>query len=76
MCKRQIDKQPVTPRPSNDNNPKAVERLMTPQQIDLRSGILSVALERAERVRLNFVAGGVLTIQGQRSRIQDSSAPY
>jgi len=67
MCKRQIQRRSVTPTPSNDNNPKSVERLMTWTQPGLQSGILSVALERAERVRLDFVAGGVLTIQGQRS---------
>jgi hypothetical protein len=49
---------------------------MTWKQPGFQSGILSAALERAERVRLDFVAGGVLTIQGQRSQIQDSSAPY
>jgi hypothetical protein len=43
---------------------------MTWKQPGFQSGILSAALERAERVRLDFVAGGVLTIQGQRSQIQ------
>lgn len=76
MCKRQIKRRSVTPTPSNDNNPKSVERLTTRKQPGFQSGILSVALERAERVRLDLVAGGVLTIQGQRSRIQDSSAPH
>jgi hypothetical protein len=31
----------------------------------LRSGILSVVLERTDRVRLELVADGVLTIQGR-----------
>jgi hypothetical protein len=73
MCKRQIKRQSVTPTPSNDNNPKSVERLITWEQPGFRSGILSVALERAEHVRLDFVAGGVLTIQGQRSPVQSFS---
>lgn len=76
MCKRQFKRRSVTPTPSNDNNPKSVERLLTWKQPGFQSGILSVALERAERVRLDLVAGGVLMIQGQRSRIQDSSAPH
>lgn len=69
MCKRQIDKRPIAPKPSNDNNPKSVERLMTWKQSGFRSGILSIALERMELVRLDFVAGGVLTIQGQKERL-------
>jgi hypothetical protein len=76
MCKRQIDKRPIAPKPSNDNKPTPAERLMTWKQPGFQFGILSVALERADRVRLDFLAGGVLTIQGQRSQIQDSSAPY
>ena len=76
MCKRQIKRRSVTPTPSNDNNPKSGERLMTWEQSGFRSGILSVVLKRAERVKLNFVAGGVLTIQGRRSQIQGSSATY
>lgn len=76
MCKRQIDKRPIAPKPSNDNIPTPAERLQTLGRLGLRSGILSVALERTERVRLDFVAGTVLTIQGQRSRVQDSSAPH
>ena len=66
MGKRQIDKRPIAPKPSNDNNPKPAGCLMTPRGIGLRSGILAVVLERTERVRLDFVAGGVLTIQGQK----------
>jgi hypothetical protein len=69
MCKRRIDKRLIAPKPSNDNNPKPAERLMTSRRTGLRSGILSVALERTERVRLDFVAGGVLTIQGQKERL-------
>ena len=74
MCKRQIDKRPIAPKSSNDNNPKSVERLITWEQPGFRSGILSVALERTEHVRLDFVAGGVLTIQGQRSLVRNFSA--
>jgi hypothetical protein len=69
MCKRQIDQRPIAPKPSNDNNPKSVERLMTWKQPGFQTGILSVALERTDRVRLDFVAGGVLTIQGQKERL-------
>jgi hypothetical protein len=76
MCKRQIDKGPIAPKPSNDNIPTPAERLMISMQTGLHSGIFSVALERTERFRLDFVAGGVLIIQGQRSRAQDSSAPH
>jgi hypothetical protein len=42
---------------------------MTSKQPGFRSGILLVALEQAECVRLDFVAGGVLTIQGQKERL-------
>ena len=69
MCKRQIDKRPIAPKPSNDNKPRPAGGLITSRQPGLRSGILSVALERAERVRLDFVASGVLTIQGQKERL-------
>lgn len=62
MCKRQINKRPVAPKPSNDNLPKpAAER-----RLSFRSGILPVVLERTDRIRLDFVADGVVTIQGQR----------
>jgi hypothetical protein len=74
MCERQIKRPLVTPMPSNDNDPKSVESLMTWTQPGFRPGILSIALERAEHVRLDFVAAGVLTIQGWRSRAQDFSA--
>ena len=76
MCKRQIDKGPIAPKPSNDNIPTPAERLIISMQPALHSGILSVALERTECFRLDFVVGGVLTIQRQRSRAQDSSAPH
>ena len=69
MCKRQIDQRPIAPKPSNDNIPTPAERLETLGLPGLRSGILSVALERTDRVRLDFVAGGVLTIQGQKERL-------
>ena len=69
MCKRRIDKRPIAPKPSNDNNPKPAGCLMTSRRTGLHSGILAVALERTERVRLDFVAGGVLTIQGRKERL-------
>jgi hypothetical protein len=42
---------------------------MTSRRTNRRSGILSIALERAERGRLDFVASGVMTIQGQKERL-------
>ena len=74
MCKRQIDQRPNAPEPSNDNNPTPAERLETLGLPGLRSGILSVALERTDRVRLDFVAGGVLTIQGQKTPRNQANA--
>jgi hypothetical protein len=42
---------------------------LTPRRpIAYRSGILAAVLERTERVRLDVLAAGVMTIQGQRSR--------
>jgi hypothetical protein len=67
MCKRQIDRRTTPPAPSNDNNPKPAERLMNRRRPGLRSGILSIVLERTERVKLDFLANGVLQIQGPRS---------
>jgi hypothetical protein len=66
MCKRQINKQPVAPKPSNDNLPKPAARLSAERRLSFRSGILPVVLERTDRIRLDFVADGVVTIQGQR----------
>jgi hypothetical protein len=66
MCKRQINKRPVAPKPSNDNLLKPATRLSAERRLSFRSGILPVVLERTDRIRLDFVAGGVVTIQGQR----------
>ncbi len=67
MCKRQIGKMPITPTPSNDNNPKSAGCLMTTGCRAPCLGMLLVVLEWTEYVRLDFVAGGVLTIQAQPS---------
>lgn len=74
MCKRQIDRRVTPPAPSNDNGPRAVTGPTDGKPAFLRSGILSVVLERTNCVRLNFVADGVLTIQGQGAFNQASSA--
>jgi hypothetical protein len=74
MCQRQINRRPTAPKPSNDNEPKTVVRLMTQKSPCLRSGILAVALRRTERVKLDFVAEGVLTIWGERSPRQSLNA--
>ena len=65
MCKRQIDRGPTPPTPSNDNEPKIVISPMGSKPAFLRSGILSVVLERTDRVGLELVADCVLTIQGR-----------
>ena len=70
MCKRQIDRRPTPPTPSNDNGPKVVPGPTGGKPAFLNLGILSVVLERTDRVRLDFVADGVLTIQGQRPPAQ------
>jgi hypothetical protein len=66
MCKRQINKWPVAPKPSNDNLPKPTARFSAERRLSFRSGILPVFLERTDRIRLDFVADGVVTIQRQR----------
>jgi hypothetical protein len=65
MCKRQIDRRPTPPAPSNDNEPRIVTGPMGRKPAFLRSGILSVVLERTDRVRLELAADGVLTIPGR-----------
>jgi hypothetical protein len=65
MCKRQIDRRPTPPAPSNDNEPRIVTGPMGRKPAFLRSGILAVVLDRTDRVRLKLVADGVLTIQGR-----------
>ncbi len=65
MCKRQIDRGPTPPAPSNDNEPNIVTGPMGSKPAFLRSGILSVVLERTDRVGLELVADCVLTIQGR-----------
>jgi hypothetical protein len=42
MCKRQINKRPVAPKPSNDNVPKPAARFSAQQRLSFRSGILPV----------------------------------
>jgi hypothetical protein len=56
---------PPPPAPSNDNEPRIVTGLMGSKPAFLRSGILSVVLERTDRVGLELVTDGVLTIQGR-----------
>ena len=72
MCKRQINKRPAVPKPSNDNVPRPAARFTDERQISLKSGILPAVLERTDRVRLDFVADGVLRIQGQSQRRGES----
>lgn len=67
MCKRQIRKRPTPPKPSNDNEPRAIWPTMPRQPIAYRTGILAAALERTERVRLDVLAAGVMTIQGHKA---------
>ncbi len=76
MCKRQIERQPTTPTPANDNEPKPAVNLMALRAPYPRSGILSVVLERTKRVRLDFLADGVLTIRGERPSARGLSALY
>jgi hypothetical protein len=66
MCKRQIDRRPTPPAPSNDNEPRVITRLMLARPVSYRTGIMAAVLERAERVRLDVLAAGVVTIQGAR----------
>ena len=65
MCKRQIDRGPPPPAPSNDNESKIVTGPVGRKPAFLRSGILSVVLDRTDRVGLELVADGVLTVQGR-----------
>jgi len=65
MCKRQIDRGLTPPAPSNDNEPRIVTGLMGLKPAFLQSGILSVVLEPTDRVGLELVADGILTIQGR-----------
>jgi hypothetical protein len=76
MCKRQIDRRPVPLAPSNDNEPRIVPGPTSRRPAFLRSGILSVVLERTARVRLDLVADGVLTIQGQGTVMQGPDARH
>lgn len=66
MCKRQIDWRQTPPAPSNDNGPRVVPGPTGQEPAFLKPGILSVVLERTDRVMLDFVADGVVTIQGKR----------
>jgi hypothetical protein len=74
MCKRQIDRRPAPPAPSNDNEPKIVTGPTGRRPASLKPGILSVILERSERVRLDFMADGVLRIQGQGAALKGTDA--
>ena len=65
MCKRQIDRGPTPPAPTNDNEPRIVTGPTGSEPAFLRSGILSVVLERTDRVGLELVADCALTIQGR-----------
>jgi hypothetical protein len=65
MCKRQIDRRTTPPAPSNDNGPRVVTGPTGGKPAFLKSGILSVILERTDCVRLDFLADGVLKIQGR-----------
>jgi hypothetical protein len=66
MCQRQIDRRSTPPKPCNDNQPRTITRLTPSRPIAYRTGILAAVLERTERVRLDVLAAGVVTIQGQR----------
>jgi hypothetical protein len=68
MCQRQIDRRSTPPKPCNDNQPRTITRLTPRRPIAYRTGILAAVLERTERVRLDVLAAGVVTIQGQRSK--------
>jgi hypothetical protein len=68
MCQRQIDRRSTPPKPCNDNQLRTITRLTPRRPIAYRTGILAAVLERTERVRLDVLAAGVVTIQGQRSR--------
>jgi len=52
MCKRQIDRGP-TPAPSNDNEPRIVTGPKGSKPAFVQLGILSVVLERTDRVGLS-----------------------
>ncbi len=75
MCKRQIDRRQTPPAPSNDNGPRVVPGPTGQRPAFLQPGILSVVLERTDRVRLDFVADGVVTIQGQGARAEKEKRP-
>ncbi len=68
MCKRQVERRPAPPKPCNDNEPRGYKPFVPRRPIAYRTGILAAALERTERVRLDVLAAGVVTIQGQGAR--------
>ncbi|SCY99917.1 hypothetical protein SAMN02927923_03310 [Microvirga guangxiensis] len=74
MCKRRQTRLPVPPPPSNDNFPKPAGRAVALEPPLSRLEILSVVLERADRIRLDFVARGVLKIQGKNPGVAYKSA--
>lgn len=67
MCKRQIRKRPTPPKPCNDNEPRAIRPSMQNRPTAYRTGILAAALERTERVRLDVLVTGVMTIRGHKA---------
>ena len=75
MCKRQIERRPTPPKPCNDNEPRLIARLILTRPVSYRTGIMAAVLERAERVRLDVLAAGVVKIQGQRLQAQKEKRP-
>ncbi len=75
MCKRQIERRPAPPKPCNDNEPRSIRPFVPRRPIAYRTGILAAALERTERVRLDVLAAGVVTIQGQYPRSKKEKRP-
>jgi hypothetical protein len=48
---------------------------MLARPVSYRTGIMAAVLERAERVRLDVLAAGVVKIQGQRLQSQKEKRP-
>jgi hypothetical protein len=48
---------------------------MPRRPIAYRAGILAAALQRTEHVRLDVLAAGVMTIQGQYPRLEKEKRP-
>src|SRR4051794_4479608 len=75
MCKRQIRTRLAPPKPCNDNERGAIWPSMSRLPIAYRMGILAAALERTECIRLDVLAAGVVTIQGQYPRSKKEKRP-